>query len=260
MARDSLAAEPKPLVALKVLKPEAQKESKKRQGTLLADLKEMQEKDEKGRHPIVHVLDVAEDLSWHTMIIIPGRTVRDILDKTYPKGLPPSLLLHIAHELVSAQEYLKTKALSRCHRDLKAGRNIILSYVPNGLPRVTLIDFNGIHPWREYKAVEHIFVLVRSLRRQWREMLEGMKGKGYDEIALEEAELFYETLEAYRYGHDSTFGELKVAMERFPPALADKLRDKEEEAVLNEVLQRPGITTEAVDNAVAAGGMEVDVV
>jgi hypothetical protein len=46
VARESLAAEPMPIVALKVLKKEAKIKFARRQSSLLADLKEMQEKDD----------------------------------------------------------------------------------------------------------------------------------------------------------------------------------------------------------------------
>jgi hypothetical protein len=192
--------------------------------------------------------------------IIPGCTVRDIFEKTYPEGLPPSLTLHIAHGLVHAQQYLKTQAVSRCHRDLKNGRNTMLSYQPNVLPLVTLIDLNGIHPWREYKAVEHTVFMVWRFMGKGRTALEEMETKGYSEKTLEEAKLFYETMQAYQVRPNSTFAELVGVMERFPPTLANDLRDEDQERILNDILQRPRITKEALDKAIAEGGMEVRVV
>jgi hypothetical protein len=90
--RNALADSPKPVVALKVLGLKARNQFRTRQATLLADLKAMQERDG-DQHPVVSVLAYADDLSWHSMSIVPGRTVRDLLDTTYPQGLPPSLLL-----------------------------------------------------------------------------------------------------------------------------------------------------------------------
>lgn len=165
------------------------------------------------------------------MSIIPGCTVRDILEKTYPEGLSPSLTLHIAHGLIRAQQYLKTQAVSRCHHDLKNGRNTMLSYQPNELPKVTLIDFNGIHSWRDYKAVEHTVFVVRRFMGQGRKTLEGMETTRYSEKTLEGVELFYDTMQAYQVGSNSTFGELVVIMERFSPTLANDLRDEDEKLV-----------------------------
>lgn len=250
----------KPLVALKVLNDEARKAFKKRQSHLLAALKDMQDGDEQSQHPVVQVLDWAEDYSWHTMRIIVGSTVRDVRDELYPNGLPPSLLLHITQKLVRAQAYLKARADPLCHRDLKAGRNVMLSFAPNQLPKVTLIDFNGIHRWNESKAIEHIVYLAKSSMGDRKKRLVDLKIDKEFDRTVEEMKLFYETLETYQCRENrSTFAELVSFIERLPPSLTAALRNDKDEQVLNAILQQPAITQDEVDKALAEGGMEVTI-
>jgi hypothetical protein len=186
------------------------------------------------------------------MSIIPGCSIRDIFEKTYPEGLPPSLTLHIAHGLVRAQQYLKTQAV------LKNGRNTMLSYQPNELPKVTLIDFNGIQPWREYKAVEHTVFMVRRFMRQGRKALEGMERKN---TAKRRSKRQSSSTARCKHTRSDPTARLPSSWSLWSasPTLANDLRD-EEELVLNAILQQPGITEEAVENAVAEGGMKVHVV
>jgi serine/threonine protein kinase len=252
--RSALADSPKPVVALKVLGLKARNQFRTRQATLLADLKAMQERNG-DQHPVVSVLAFADDLSWHSMSIVPGRTARDLLDTTYPQGLPPPLLLHIVQELVAAQQYLKDQAVSRCHRDLKPGRNVMLSLRANHLPKVTIIDFNGIHPWREHKVVEHVVMLAWRLMAQAESVPEVFRLSKYSEETLEEADLFYETLRRYQCRPDSTFAALKVVMERFAGGLKNVLRDEQEEVKWGAVLEQPLITAEVIDKAIEDGGL-----
>jgi hypothetical protein len=135
----------------------------------------------------------------------------------------------------------------------------MLSLRANQLPKVTLIDFNGIHPWREHKVIEHVVMLTWRLMAQAESVPEVFRLSKYSEETLEEADLFYETLRRYQCGQNSTFAELKMVVERFSGGLKNVLRDGQEEVKWGAVLEQLLIAAETVDKAVEDGGLEVSV-
>jgi hypothetical protein len=244
-------------VALKIISGDAFGDMK---ANILSDLKAMQKKNV-NTHPLAHILDYPPTLSWVSMDLVTGCSVEQLLASTYKTdGFPPSLFCHVLKEVVRAQLYLGYQDHPLCHADLSEGGNVMLSPTSGPFSRVTLVDFGGVRPWSEERALLTTVKLARKMTGKRKRVPTQYRRKaGFDPEALRDADAVYEGVEnCWRAMHEYWLLDLWKEIEEKVERARVGLVDEEEEEVWKGVLGRPVVEEEEFERVSQNGGLEME--
>ncbi|KAF2029723.1 hypothetical protein EK21DRAFT_112597 [Setomelanomma holmii] len=228
-------------------------------------LESLQKAQDDPDYPVVRLCEYDEkEMGWYTMAMVPGIDIHELLQRRYPSGFPPYLVLKVLEHVYKAQRYLHQKGW--CHRDIQTGVNIMLHKdSPTSPFELTLVDYDGIkayNPDGENICLQNFYMLASEMTkyatRVPKEHRKPHDRSGFEQNDLRKADHFYDT---FVKGRHTLYGEFETVegfwsahggeLERLAGALKDEVVDQE----LQEVLSVPKVMEEDISRVITQGGL-----
>jgi hypothetical protein len=219
-------------------------------------------------YPLPKILERDEDVLWHTMAFVQGRSVQLLRNDHFPYGFPPCVVFRAFEQVVQQQLYLQQKGW--CHIDLSGGGNVMLqNSTTNTVPSVTLIDYKAIQHYdqdKDHRVLKHVIELISMMTKDEERVpakyRQRQNGSSFGANHVATADRFYKFVEQMisrnNWKKEKTLKEIWSEHGTQMISLVADLNDAKLMEDVESMLSDPVVTDQEISQIVADGGMKID--